>query len=240
MRKPDPATAEDAARLKAIMRRRDGLFPLIMDFAVRPSRYMHESWAEMLFTPELWGRLRQSCRAAPHIDRLILRDLGIDGSLPVDFDGPAALLALLDGAALDRLCLNLGLVADGAAVRRAITADAVSKLREALGADNHAFAVQRAPLLASLHRPADVAPADAAPASQALPDRLRAAGKATLGTAMAGLPDAILRRFRLKLPYGDTTDFTPSSRSAGAAALAIRVLKETEPRWASLFATPSM
>lgn len=152
MRKPDPAWAENAACLKAMMRRRDGLFPLIVDFALRPSRYMHESWAETLFTPELWDRLRQSRRAAPHIDQLILQDLGMADTLPVDFDTPAARLALLDGETLDRLSLRLGLVIDGAEVRRIITADAVKAVREALGTDAYSFAVQRAPLLAPARR----------------------------------------------------------------------------------------
>lgn len=73
-------------------------------------------------------------------------------TLPVDFDTPAARLALLDGETLDRLSLRLGLVIDGAEVRRIITADAVKAVREALGTDAYSFAVQRAPLLAPARR----------------------------------------------------------------------------------------
>jgi hypothetical protein len=217
------------------MRRHDGLFPHIMDFALRPSRYMHDSWAEALFTPELWARLRQSRRASPHVDRMILADLGVAQTVPAGFDTAAARLALLDAATLDRLSLHMGLVLDGAAVRQTITAEAVRGLRNTLGAETYAFAVQRAPLLAAAHPPVERRQAD----GDLLP-RVRGVGRAALGTALAGLPEPIFKRFRLKLPQDDATDFTPTSRSAQAATLAVRVLKETEPRWASLFATPSM
>lgn len=229
----DPA--RDPTSLAALMRRRDPLFPLIYEFNLLPSRYMHASWADELFTPDLWERLRQSSRAEPHINGMILDDLGVGGTFPTTFDTPAMRLALVDGETLERLSLHLGMVMDGTALRTTIAGDAVRQLRETLGAESYLFAVQNAPLLARI---APAAPSASASDTPDLPlvEHLRSVGMALIGSAMAGLPKDIFKRFRLKLPRATNTDFILSDGAARALTLTTRVLKETEPRWASLFA----
>lgn len=232
-----PDDSGEAAAVAALIRRRDPLFALIREFNLRPGRYMHASWAEALFTPELWRRLRQSRRAEPSLSRLMLRNLGLAGSFPAAvFAEPRARLALLDPEALERLALHLGIAAEGAALRRVIEGERVRRLRVALGAEACAFAVQRAPLLAPQADEAETADDIDEDSLPALAERLRSAGRAVLARALGGLPPEVLDRFRLKLPRRPDLDFILSNRSAGAAAFSVRVLRETEPRWASLFA----
>ncbi|HLO79141.1 MAG TPA: SctK family type III secretion system sorting platform protein [Magnetospirillum sp.] len=221
------------ASLGALMRGRSPFFSLVYQFNLLPSRYMHASWADELFTPEIWRRLQESPRAEPHLNRMILGDLGVSGTFPADFCGWAARLALVDGTTVDRLALHLGMVVEGAALRRVIAGEEVRRLREALGADGHAFAVQRAPLLAA----AAGLPSPVNSGGSPLIERLRSAGISLIGSAMAGLPPEILKRFLLKLPRTARGSFIPSDRSARALALTTRVFKETEPKWASLFAS---
>lgn len=237
MLKPDRNGGADTATLVGLMRTRSPLFPLMREFALMPSRYMHASWAEALFTPDLWRRAQQSQRSAPHLDRVILADLGVEGTFPTDFATPAARVTLLDSETLERLLRHLGAAAAGPTIRRVVTNDGVKRLREALGAESYAFAVQRAPLLApavSASLPEEDADLDDA---AALSDHLRGVGMTILARALAGLPPEVLKRFRLKLRRDDAPDFTASNTSGRAAALVLRVLKETEPRWAFLFAT---
>lgn len=229
-----PEDGGDVRRLVGLMRTRSPLFGLIYEFNLLPSRYMHESWAEALFTPDLWQRLRRSRRAERALSRLVLDDLGVTGTFPAAvYDEPRARLALLSPDAVERVSLRVGVVLGGAALRRVIDREGVARLRTGLGEDAYSFAIQRAPLLATAsqvaetHDDADVA---------ALPKRLVAGGWSILGRAMAGLPAEVLKRFRLKLPREAALDFTLSDGSAAAAALAVRVIRETEPRWASLFA----
>lgn len=228
-----PDRQDGPASLGALMRGRSPVFSLIYQFNLLPSRYMHASWADELFTHELWQRLKDSPRAEPHLNRLILGDLGVSGTFPADFGDLAARLALVDGTTIDRLALHLGMVVEGAALRRVIAGEEVRRLREALGADAHAFAVQRAPLLAA----AAGLPGSVEPGDPPLIERLRSAGLSLIGSAMAGLPPEILKRFLLKLPRTARGSFIPSDRAARALTLISRVFKETEPKWASLFAS---
>lgn len=230
-----PEDGGDVRRLVALMRARSPLFGLIYEFNLLPCRYMHESWAEALFTPDLWQRLRRSRRAEHALSRLVLDDLGVTGSFPAAvYDEPRARLALLSPETVERVSLHLGIVLDGAGLRRVIDREGVTHLRAALGEDTYSFAVQRSPLLATAG-PADEGRGDGVEAAT-LPERLVAGGRSILARAMAGLPTEVLKRFRLKLPREAALDFTLSDGSAAAAALAVRVIRETEPRWASLFA----
>lgn len=175
-----------------------------------------------------------------------LPDTLIASSLPISASkghsrpasaSPAARIALLDGDTLERLLARLGIAATGPAIRQVVTCNGVQRLRKVLGPENYAFAVQRAPLLV----PAESAPFAQQPVeiydTDTLADRLRTVGLSILARALAGLPAEIVKRFRLKLRRDDAVDFTPSNTSERAAALVLRVLRETEPRWAFLFAT---
>lgn len=236
MVRPDAKT--DAGALVVALRQRDPLFKLIYEFNMRPSRYIHASWAEALFTPELWRRLRQTRSAERSLSRMVLHDLDLAGSFPAAiFAQPAARLALLDSDTVERTALYIGIVVNSARLRRSIGRKEVARLRQALGEDAYLFAVQRAPLLAPRQEPAEAD--DAFQASADLPERLRRSGATVLARALAGLPAEVLKRFRLKLPRQPTLDFAISDGRAAATALAIRVLKETEPRWAPLFAAPA-
>lgn len=226
-----------AERLAGMIRRRDPLFRRIYEFNLLPSRYLHASWVEALFEPGLWRRLAAMPRCEAPLCRLILEKTDLAGSFHDDFDDAPARLALLDHAVLERLALHAGLLREGAAVRAAIGRDRVLALRAALGEEAYAFALHRAPLLAP-----PVPGLPDGPGGDMAPEELRRrAGQAGWRLVMAvasGFPPALRRRFALKLPRGaaDAEPGAPQAEPGRAATTLIRVLKETEPRWATLFA----
>lgn len=225
----------EAERLAGLIRRGDPLFRRIYEFNLLPSRYLHASWAEALFEPGLWRRLKETPRCEAPLCRLILEKMDLADSFHLDFADPGARLALLDYGVLERLALHAGLLREGAAVRAEIGRDGVLALRRALGEEAYAFALHRAPLLA----PPRPAAEEGGPAGAAgLRRRAEEAGWRLVMAVASGFPPALHRRFALKLPRAGTgmPPDGPSAEPGRAMGTLIRVLRETEPRWATLFA----
>ncbi|WP_185961327.1 SctK family type III secretion system sorting platform protein [Telmatospirillum sp. J64-1] len=227
------------SRLAAMMAARDPLFRLIYQFNLFPSRYIHASWVDVMFEPSLWQRMAATRRCEAALNRVLLQELSLEDSFPVDFSAPAARVGLLDQESLSRLSLYLGLTLDHSSIRRVIHGPSVAVLRQTLGDDAFLFAVQRAPLLApppGLLSPSLLPESDPSDEPGAMLGRFQAIGRRVLAIALGGLPPDILKRFRLKLPYDPDMDFSASDASPQTQVLLNRVLKETEPQWAFLFA----
>lgn len=222
------ATRELVERLRA----GDRLGRLIYEFNFLPLRTMHPSWAEMMFAPDLWQRLSRCDRAEAWLSRFILDQLELGETPHYDFSAPAARLALLDGDTLTGLIRRAGLALVSGRIRRAVRRDAVLAMRAALGEQDYAFAVRRALLLAS-----DLAADDGEEVDPAIiAQQAEEAGTQALAAVLAGQPPSLVKRLMLKLPRGFRLDPGKGPPRPALLPLLLRVIKETEPRWASLFA----
>ena len=196
-------------------------FNLLPSRTLHPSRYADYDAPAVAVPPALepaWHR---------HWSQAILRKLGLQDRPVSDTARPELALALLPGDRLARCARLLGATLCAPRLRRTIEGAAVRRLLDELGAEALDFARQSA---AGLHPGID---SGKAPPEQGV-DQL---GRAVLCEALRGGGPELALRAELRLAAGPTG---PSPYPAAQAlALALGVLKISEPTWYSSFlATP--
>lgn len=211
----------------------DALFGArLAEFNLLPSRTLHPSrHAEFDALPAAPGSgpLPTALEAAWHRQwsQQILQRLGLHDRPVRDPQRPELALALLPPEPLARCAQRVGLALCGPRLRRAIAGADVRRLLDGLGAEALAFARQSA---ASLH------PGIAGCAAFSADDTVGAVGRlgrATLMEALRGGGPEVALRAELKLPAGQAGDAPLPARES--LALALDVLKITEPTWHSSF-----
>lgn len=193
-------------------------------FNQSPADYMDRSHRAVFFALPAEGSLWDSERARRQLSQDILARIGVE--ICLDTARPEWPLVLLDRDRLDRLARHVAAALVGARVRRSISRADVLQWREWLTPEAYDFALKRAGLLpfnAEAH-----ADASGKPAEQL--------GHAWLLAASRTWPEAIARRFVLKLPVvplpqADAVDPVMAWR------LVSSVLSIVEARWCSLFVT---
>lgn len=192
-------------------------------FNQNPADYMDASHRAGSFSLPADGPLWECERARRHLSREILARIGDAPCL--DTQRPEWPLALLDRGRLDRLARHVSAALVGARVRRSISRTEVLQWREWLSPDAHDFALTRAGLLPFS---AEAGSGRNMPAEQL--------GHAWIIAASRAWPEAIARRFVLKLPAGPFSEAGPVD-PALASKLVSSVLSIMESRWCSSFAT---
>ncbi|WP_144630585.1 SctK family type III secretion system sorting platform protein [Bordetella genomosp. 13] len=200
----------------------------LAEFNLLPSRTLHPSrHAEHGAPPAV--ALPAPLAAAWHRQwsRQILRRLDLLERPVRDARRPELALALLPPEPLARCAQRLGVALCGPRLRRAIAGAEVRRFIEGLGAEALAFARQAAP---ALHP--GIAGCAAFSADDTV-DAVQRLGRATLLEALRGGGPELALRAELKLSAGPTGDAPlPAAQSL---ALALDVLKLTEPTWHSSF-----
>lgn len=201
----------------------------LTEFNLLPSRTLHPTRHAEFDAPQPAGPLPASLEAAWHRQWSvqILRRLGLHDRPVRDAQRPELALALLPPEPLVRCAQWLGVALCGPRLRRAIAGADVRRLLDGLGADAMAFARQSA---TTLH------PGIAGCVSFSADDTVAAVGRlgrATLMEALRGAGPELALRAELKLPAGPTGDAPLPARES--LALALDVLKITEPTWHSSF-----
>ena len=219
----------EAEWLRTALARRDPLLPRALEFLLLPSRYLHPDWAERLVGAALWREAAARRRGELAISRHILARIGVDPEDRIAFDGKAARLALLDGAALAALSRRAGLSLAAPAISRLVDRASVRALKAAIGAEPYEAAVREARL-----RPA-VAPTAAASA-EALVAEAGTLGWRCLAAALSGEPAGLLRRLRLKLDPRIELEAAPGLEREASLRLLCRLAGEVAPPWRSLLA----
>jgi hypothetical protein len=217
----DTASTTGLARM---IRAQPELVRAICVFNQNPADYIDVSRREDFFPQHAHGPVWTSERSRRHLSRHILHRIGVSPCLePGRAEWP---VALLDRGAIDRLARHVAAALVGARVRRSLSREEVLKWRDWLSPEAHDFALTRAGLL-PIRAEGLAVPRDLAALGL---------GHAWIVSATRRWPQAISRRFMLKMPPGD---FPAADAIDGAFAsrLVHSVLAIVESRWCSSFAT---
>jgi hypothetical protein len=200
----------------------------ICTFNENPADYIDESRRDEFFPMPVDAALWSNARSRRHLSRHILERLGAAPCL--EMQRPEWPVALLERPRLDRLARHVAAALVGTRVRRSLSRDEVLKWREWLSPEAHEFALRRAGLL-PISVDAGVAAGTAGGSAPALELGLR-----WIVATTRRWPEAIARRFMLKLPAGEFAE-ADAVDGAFASRLVTSVLSIVESRWCSSFAT---
>ncbi|MBC7378379.1 MAG: SctK family type III secretion system sorting platform protein [Burkholderiaceae bacterium] len=193
-------------------------------FNQSPADYLDDSRRAEFFPAQITGPIWTCVRARRHLSRHILERIGAEPCLQAH--RPEWPVVLLDRPRIDRLARHVAAALVGARVRRSISRVEVLKWREWLATDAHEFALKRASLLPIS--------ADAGANAQRVP--AQQLGHIWMVAASRQWPEAMARRFILKLPAGHFRE-AEAIDGALASRLVSSVLNNLESRWCSSFAT---
>jgi hypothetical protein len=204
------------------------LLRTICVFNQSPADYIDESRRAEFFPSFVSGPVWTCVRSRRHLSRHILERIGAEPCLQAH--RPEWPVVLLERPRIDRLARHVAAALVGARVRRSISRAEVLKWREWLAADAHEFAVTRTSLLPVSAEAAAAVGADV----RNMPAQLL--GHTWLVAASRQWPEAVARRFILKLPAGEFRE-ADAIDGALASRLVSSVLNNLESRWCSSFAT---
>lgn len=204
-------------------------------FNTQPTRYLHDSWCEVLAHRELARRLMACVRAEAALSRYLLQSFELEGRYVEDFSNPWARLALLDGLWIERLMRRLGLALHASRLRLELSGERLRRLKSALSAEDWNFVMRETPLLGPIpvfhsepRRP------DVDPATRFALIGMRFCVLQGLGA----LDEALIRRLALKLPADWAPALTAARvpRTTALPPILRRLLRELPPAWIPLFA----
>jgi len=168
-------------------------------FNMLPSLYMHTGWRQRLVDQPWCYTLFSSAIEQGELSKHILRQIGIEHNVWLDWDGPEASIALYtDSAAFLRLADYLGHVLLAQHVRRAIGREERLAWHTALGEQRYDFLCKQAALKIGDGLSQGFANVEVTPAS--FTTRAPVIGLHVLIAACEQLPTALGRRLLLKLP----------------------------------------
>ena len=121
--------------------------PLALEFNFLVAASVHASWLTGSPHAELLLSLREQRAALPWLSHYLADFLNLPEGYWTDFSSPLSRVALLQPAALESLCLHLGLALASASLRNELSGERVRRLKQALGQHEFLFATRRAPLL---------------------------------------------------------------------------------------------
>ena len=208
---------------------------LVLIFNTQPAVYLHDSWFDVVPHGAVARRLSTNPKAAALVSNYLLRTFSLERTYCIDFTNPWARLALLDGPALERLFMHLGLILRSDELQREVMGERLRSLKQAVGAEGLHFATKRAPLLGVI--PHFIFEPDT------LDPRTRfsliGARFCTIQLAAFGQP--LLRRMTLKLPADWSACLNapgprPPEYSTVLPPLLRKLIKDLLPTWNPLFA----
>jgi hypothetical protein len=215
------ASARRIAR--GLVARQPALFRRLMIFNYQPASYLHPAWRARFAPPGLAPQVWEQPRSQRPLSKLILASLELEQRPCFDAAQRAWPLALLEGARLERLACHVGAVLLAPQARLSVSREAVLAWKERLTPQAYQFVMSSASLLPSVKEAADI---DAGVSAQAL-------GLEWIASSLAGAPEPLLARVRLKFPPDQSLTAIPRQR---ATQVVSAVFSTLEPRWVSSFA----
>ena len=199
----------------------------ICTFNENPADYIDESRRREFFPPRMGGAVWERASSRRHLSRHILDRIGAAPCL--EAHRPEWPIALMERERIDRLARHVAAALVGVRVRRCVSRAEVLAWREWLTPEAHEFALTRAGLL-PVSADAGVFAIEGDKAITALQ-----LGHAWIVAASRRWPNAIAKRFVLKLPAGKYAA-AEAIDSALASKLVSSVITNLESRWCSSFA----
>ncbi|MFO1450225.1 MAG: SctK family type III secretion system sorting platform protein [Opitutaceae bacterium] len=207
-----------AGWFQSLVTRRPDLYRAIYDWNVYPHRWLLPVWVEGGLPEPVVRVLETSAAGRERLGRHYRRSLNLDEML-WDFESESRRLALLGARTLERLVRFAGATVQVHRLARVVAKEERRQLTARIGDDAYGFALRRGRLLAG----SGAVPAEGASSTAALADEVMGSGWATLSACLAGEPEALRRRLRLKAPR-EVTLFS-TKVDADASAQAWRMLK---------------
>lgn len=218
-------------QLKDIIGRRDPLLPAMIEFNLRPARYIHRSWIDHLIDAPLLLKLKAVPRAEKRLSSLILAEFNLHQDPIYDFEQHHRRAALLDTDALTRLVYLTGIALNAADIARVIEKKPLLALRNTIGEPAYLFALKKAPFLLGQLDPKFKRDGDQDYRSHAMN-----CGILCLQACYREEPAGLLRRLYFKFPKDTFTDAGSQPEGldqAGAWRILRKVLiQEVKPEWA--------
>ncbi|MDB5839904.1 MAG: hypothetical protein JWQ23_1856 [Herminiimonas sp.] len=199
-------------------------FGLLYAFNYRPADYLHPSQRARFAGAGVSEAIWEEPRARRTLSEFILQTLALTERPCFDLAEPAWPTILLDEKRLLRLARHIGAVILGQHVRRSVARDDVLTWKERMTPEAYKFVMTTASLLPHVN------------AGPAIDDSMAvdALGFSWINASIAGAPDELLVRARLKLPPGPLSLDVPRATACQVVNTVFSVL---EPRWFSSFAT---
>jgi hypothetical protein len=169
------------------------------------------------------------------VSRYLAETLGLVDAYVYDFSDPRSRLALIDGPALERLSLYVGIALRSIEIKQEIDGERLRELKSILGEDGYRFASQRAAFLGSIPEfPFE-------PSKRDPHLRLSLIGARYCVQQLSSLGRTLRRRMTLKLPSSWSSSLVDApilgmSREPALPPLLRKVIKEKLPQWHPLFA----
>ena len=167
------------------------------------------------------------------MSRLILESNGLAGKYCFDFDEASWRVALLDAPDLQRLIRFSGIAIKASRIAKCIDKASVDAIKQGIGADGYLFAVKLAVFL--VRPPAYFL--DALPDTGDFRADAASGGRMLIEACLAGAPEAVTGRVRLKLPREFTEKWFAGEAGGVKKEDAWSVMKkvllrEIAPAWA--------
>jgi hypothetical protein len=185
-----------AVWIKEIVVGRPDLYRSIYDWNLYPHRWIPADRLGQSPAPAVLAALERSSEGRSRLGAHFRRVHGLEEML-WDFAAPRRRLALLGGVALERLARFAGAVRLAPRLARVIEKEQRRELTSRIGEEAYGYALRRASLLPG---PGPVAPEVTIPSP--LASALLPCGWSLLWDCVALEPEALRRRFLLKIPHG--------------------------------------
>ena len=213
----------------------DGWRDTALIFNTQPAVWLHDSWFDLLPHGAMARRLCAVPQAAPQVSGYLLRAFGLERNYCENFANAWTRLALLDGPALDRLFLHVGLALRSQELRQEILGERLRTLKQTVGMDGLHFILKRAPLLGAIP-PFAFEPDTADPRT-----RFALIGGRFCTRRLLAFGQPLMRRLTLKLPAAWSASLNAPHPSPDAAPVDLppllrKLLKDLLPTWNPLFA----
>jgi hypothetical protein len=183
-----------AGWIKGLVAGRPDLYRAVYDWNLYPHRWIPADRLGAVLPAPVIAALEASPEGRARLGAHFRRVHGLEETL-WDLAVPRRRLALLGSAALERLARFAGAVRVAPRLARVIAKDERRSLTAQIGEDAYSFALRRGPLLPG----PGALPVDA-PVEGSLPEALGRCGWQTVWDCVALEPEALRRRFLLKVP----------------------------------------
>ena len=182
------------------------LFRSIYDFNTRPQDWVHPSLLEGLPHAKVVEFLSREGVGRKLTGRWIFSQFAVQEDETFwDFEEPRRRLALLDWKSLDEISRYCGATLRWSQIKSIISRSDLQRLKARLGGEVHSFALQRGPLLKA---PKGLSSMGESHMDENFAESVWMEGWSMVLRSLAGESDALLKRFRLKLPP-DVRNFYP-------------------------------